>query len=60
MTAQFCTRVIAIRNGTVIYDGDPHLSPAQLAQIYSQDGGSELEEGFEEASRPLVPALATR
>src|SRR5262249_42009006 len=38
MTAQFCTRVIAIRNGSVIYDGDPHLTRAQLAEIYSQDG----------------------
>src|SRR5262249_42264710 len=61
MTAQFCTRVIAIRNGTVIYDGDPHLTPTQLAAIYSQDGSNEVEEGFEEPrSRPLIPALATR
>jgi phosphonate transport system ATP-binding protein len=60
MTAQFCTRVIAIRSGSVIYDGDPHLSPAQLAEIYSQDGGGQLEVEFEEPRpRPLVPALVS-
>src|SRR5262249_23171106 len=37
VTAQFCTRVIAIRNGALIYDGDPHLTRAQLAEIYDQD-----------------------
>jgi phosphonate transport system ATP-binding protein len=31
---RYCTRVIAIRKGKVIYDGDPHLSPSQIAEIY--------------------------
>src|SRR5215469_16396217 len=28
LTAEFCTRVIAIRDGVVVYDGDPHLTRA--------------------------------
>ena len=61
MTAQFCTRVIAIKNGSVIYDGDPHLTANQLAEIYSQDESSEIEAGFEEPRpRPFVPALVAR
>src|SRR5262249_22877299 len=41
LTAEFCTRVIAIRHGRVVYDGDPHLTRAQLADIYSQEPGGE-------------------
>jgi phosphonate transport system ATP-binding protein len=62
MTAQFCSRVIAIRGGTIVYDGDPHLTKTQLAEIYSQDG-SQFDDEFEEPqskSRPLVPALAVQ
>jgi phosphonate transport system ATP-binding protein len=40
MTARFCTRVIGIKHGKVIYDGDPLLSHQQLEEIY----GSELAE----------------
>src|SRR5262249_27918147 len=61
MTAQFCTRVIAIRAGTVIYDGDPHLTRSQLADIY--EGGRPIDEEFEEPQskpRPLGPALVVR
>jgi phosphonate transport system ATP-binding protein len=39
MTAKYCTRVIAIKDGHVIYDGDPKLSNKQLEEIY----GEELE-----------------
>ncbi len=31
---RYCTRVIAIRGGAVIYDGSPRLSAARLAEIY--------------------------
>lgn len=36
MTARFCTRVIALKAGKVIYDGDPQLSPEQLFEIYGE------------------------
>jgi phosphonate transport system ATP-binding protein len=37
MTAKYCTRVIAIKEGKVIYDGDPHLSEIMLAEIYGEE-----------------------
>jgi phosphonate transport system ATP-binding protein len=37
MTAKYCTRVIAIKEGKVIYDGDPHLSETMLAEIYGEE-----------------------
>jgi phosphonate transport system ATP-binding protein len=40
MTAKYCTRVIAIKEGKIIYDGDPKLSSNQLIEIY----GEELQE----------------
>jgi ABC-type phosphate/phosphonate transport system ATPase subunit len=39
MVMRYCTRVIAIRAGTVIYDGDPRLTAAQLNRVY----GSEIQ-----------------
>jgi phosphonate transport system ATP-binding protein len=40
MTARFCSRVIAIKSGRIVYDGAPDLSPSQLSDIY----GNELSE----------------
>src|SRR5580658_3094816 len=37
MTAKYCTRVIAIKKGRVIYDGDPRLSTDQLVDIYGEE-----------------------
>lgn len=37
MTARFCTRVVAIKHGRVVYDGDPRLSQAQLEDIYGDE-----------------------
>ncbi len=37
MTAKYCTRVIAIKEGRVIYDGDPALSVSQLVDIYGEE-----------------------
>lgn len=60
MTAEFCTRVIAIRHGAIVYDGPPQLSPAQLARIYA--AGAEVDDAGEENPRPpafaSTPALA--
>lgn len=39
MVARYCTRVIALRKGEVIYDGAPKLSSSLLAEIY----GGEIE-----------------
>jgi phosphonate transport system ATP-binding protein len=33
---RYCTRVIALRNGRIVYDGSPHLQPKQLEQIYGE------------------------
>ncbi|BET68647.1 phosphonate ABC transporter ATP-binding protein [Opitutales bacterium ASA1] len=51
MTARFCTRVIAIRQGRIVYDGAPELSQRQLQDIY----GSELDQVL----RPPAPVLPT-
>ncbi len=37
MTAKYCTRVIAIKDGKVFYDGDPKLSNEQLMEIYGEE-----------------------
>jgi phosphonate transport system ATP-binding protein len=37
MTAKYCTRVIAIKEGKVIYDGDPKLSNQMLVEIYGEE-----------------------
>lgn len=37
MTAKYCTRVIAIKDGQVIYDGDPKLSNQTLEDIYGEE-----------------------
>ncbi|MEM9160738.1 MAG: phosphonate ABC transporter ATP-binding protein [Verrucomicrobiota bacterium] len=34
LTAEFCSRVIAIKSGKVVYDGDPDLPASTLAMIY--------------------------
>ena len=34
MVTRYCTRVIALRKGELVYDGPPKLSAAQLAEIY--------------------------
>lgn len=40
MTAKYCTRVIAIKEGKIVYDGQPNLSVEQLFAVY----GEELEQ----------------
>ncbi|TDX00842.1 phosphonate ABC transporter ATP-binding protein [Dinghuibacter silviterrae] len=37
MTARYCTRVIALKEGRIIYDGDPKLSQEQLVDIYGEE-----------------------
>ena len=52
MTAKYCTRVIAIKEGKIIYDGDPKLSNKRLEEIY----GEELE--LIEQQEHLLAAIA--
>jgi phosphonate transport system ATP-binding protein len=52
MTAKYCTRVIAIKEGQIIYDGDPKLSNKRLEEIY----GEELE--LIEQQEHLLAAIA--
>ncbi len=40
LIAKYCTRVIAIKDGEVVYNGAPKISPRKLADIY----GDELQE----------------
>ncbi len=37
MTARYCTRVIAMKQGRIIYDGDPRLTTHQLVDIYGEE-----------------------
>jgi len=37
MTAKYCTRVIAIKEGKIMYDGKPNLSEDQLSEIYGEE-----------------------
>ena len=37
MTAKFCTRIIAIKAGKIVYDGQPNLSNEQLNEIYGEE-----------------------
>lgn len=49
MTAKYCTRVIAIKDGKVLYDGDPKLTNDQLVEIY----GEELQQ-LEHYEQPVL------
>lgn len=40
ITRKYCTRVVAIRGGEVVYDGKPDLTESDLAEVY----GDELDE----------------
>jgi len=50
MVMRYCTRVIAIRKGSVIYDGAPNLSRSQLAEIY----GGNLEKPATETALAMA------
>lgn len=61
MTAKYCTRVIAIKDGKVIYDGDPQLSVDKLIEIYGEEL-RQIETVSSGAFEPVVvpaPAIVT-
>jgi phosphonate transport system ATP-binding protein len=37
ITSRYCTRVIGIKDGRVVYDGPPDLSEAQLKWLYGEE-----------------------
>ncbi len=37
MTAKYCTRIIAIKEGRIVYDGQPVLTQEQLIDIYGEE-----------------------
>jgi phosphonate transport system ATP-binding protein len=43
ITAKYCTRVIGIREGEIVYDGSPKISKSKLNALY----GEELQEHIE-------------
>jgi phosphonate transport system ATP-binding protein len=53
MTAKYCTRVIAIKDGQVIYDGDPKLSNKKLQEIYG-DELDQIEQNEYTAPAPVL------
>jgi phosphonate transport system ATP-binding protein len=57
MVAKYCTRVIGMRQGAVVYDGAPRLTHRQLDELY----GAHIDEFAAEPTEvrlmpPLVPA----
>jgi phosphonate transport system ATP-binding protein len=43
VVSRFCTRVIALRKGRIIYDGSPQLSSEQLGAIYADSGSPDAD-----------------
>ena len=37
MVARYCTRAVAIKNGRIVYDGDPKIDEATLHDIYGAE-----------------------
>ena len=61
MVARYCTRVVALRDGRIFYDGSADLAPELLREIYGEEL-SALADGLDEAPRPAasVPNGAAR
>lgn len=51
MTAKYCSRVIAIKTGKIIYDGAPNLSNDLLIEIYGEEL-SHMETNFFPGAQP--------
>ncbi|MEM7108754.1 MAG: phosphonate ABC transporter ATP-binding protein [Bacteroidota bacterium] len=53
IAAKYCTRIIAIKDGNVIYDGSPKVSDELLADIYGEEL-FQLDELVEQQSQLVV------
>lgn len=51
IASEYCNRIIAIKNGIVVYDGSPNLSEKKLEEIYGEEFNA-----LEEAK--MTPTLA--
>ena len=51
MARLFCTRLIGIRSGEIVYDGSPDLSMSALREIYGEDAGHILSRAADEETR---------
>ncbi len=56
-TRKYCTRVIAIKDGKVVYDGDPNISVEQLHDIY-EDEFSEFSDTYKQEHKNKVSDYA--
>lgn len=54
LVAKYCTRVIGIRQGKVVYDGSAQISPRQLERIYGEGEAEALLPGIDDGTSPLV------
>jgi phosphonate transport system ATP-binding protein len=54
IVARYCSRVIGIRAGKVVYDGLPDLSTDQLEAIYGDANGESLISGHTEGGQPMM------
>ncbi len=54
VVARYCTRVIGIRTGQVVYDGAAQLSSRQLENIYGDLNGETFAAADEAAAQPLL------
>ena len=58
LVARFCTRVIGIRAGKVVYDGPAKMSAAKLESIYGNElSGDELQEALEPKAPAMLPPV---
>jgi phosphonate transport system ATP-binding protein len=53
LVARYCSRVIGMRQGTVVYDGSPRLQHHQLENIYGSHGSEVHPEPAEAGLPPL-------
>jgi len=53
MTAKYCSRVIAIKEGKMVYDGDPKLSNNMLVDIYGEELG-QIEQQEQGILAPII------
>jgi phosphonate transport system ATP-binding protein len=54
VVARYCSRVIGIRGGKVVYDGLPNLSAGQLETIYGDANGESWISGNTEGGQPMM------
>jgi hypothetical protein len=52
--ARYCTRIIGIRAGNVVYDGSAQISSRQLENIYGGATGETLASDPEAGGQPFL------